>query len=505
MQRSRVSKKKAKFLLSMIVLVLLFPVNSYADRSLERLKSAVIKIHTTAAAPDYFTPWRLLNSDQTSGSGSVLSNNRILTNAHVVADARYIQVQKHDDPKKYLARVAFISHAADLAILSVDDTEFFKDLKYLSLGKLPNPMQELSVYGYPMGGSSLSITKGIMSRVEHQYYAHSGSNLLAGQIDAAINPGNSGGPVIIDNKIVGVVMQSVSGGGAENLGYFVPPSVIRHVLEDAKDGVHDGFVELGFRSQDLESPAMKASLGLNKNQSGVLVAKIYPGSAADGKLKAGDVITHIDNFSVADDHTIEFRRHQRTYFKYAIDQYHVGDVVKVRYVRAGKAYTVKLNAAALRNYGLVRPQVYDQIPEYIIYAGVVFVPLNMNLIKRWGSDWQSEAPLDFLYARNQWRTDEKQELVVALKVLAADVNLGYHDWDQWIIGKVNGVTIKTFQQFSQILHQYRGMHTIFSDDDGYRMVIDHAQALASEDEILQIYRISSAHSPGLFSKIKNKE
>jgi len=505
MQGVRVKKNRMNIVFPVITLVLLFAVDSYADRTLERLKSAVVKIHTTAAAPDYFTPWRLLNSNQTSGSGSVIGNNKILTNAHVVADARYIQVQKHDDPKKYLARVTFISHAADLAILVVDDTSFFKGLKSLSLGKLPNPMQELSVYGYPMGGSSLSITKGIMSRVEHQYYAHSGSNLLAGQIDAAINPGNSGGPVIIDNKIVGVVMQSVSGGGAENLGYFVPPSVIRHVLEDAKDGVRDGFVELGFRSQDLESPAMKASLGLAKNQSGVLIAKVFAGSAADGKLKAGDVITHIDEFSVADDHSIEFRRHQRTYFKYAIDQYHVGDTVTVRYVRAGKAHSVQLTASAQRNYGLVRQQVYDKIPEYVIYGGVVFVPLNMNLIKRWGSDWQSEAPLDFLYARNQWRTDEKQELVVALKILAADVNLGYHDWDSWIIEKINGTAIKNFQQFSQILHQYRGEHTIFSDDSGYRMVIDHAQALASEDEILQIYRIPSSHSPGLYIAKEDKQ
>ena len=65
----------------------------------------------------------------------------------------------------------------------------------------------------------MSITKEL-SRVEQQIYAHAGAFLLAGQIDAAINPGNSGGPVIVDNQIVGVVMQASSGGRAENLGYL---------------------------------------------------------------------------------------------------------------------------------------------------------------------------------------------------------------------------------------------------------------------------------------------
>lgn len=485
--------------LLVVALLMIAAAGASADRSPERLKSAVVKIHTTSAAPDFFTPWRLLNANQSSGSGAVIKGNRILTNAHVVADARYIQAQKHDDPKKYLARVEFVSHAADLAILVVDDPQFFKGLKPLAMGKLPEPLQEVSVYGYPMGGSSLSITQGIMSRVEHQFYAHAGSHLLAGQIDAAINPGNSGGPVIVNNKIVGVVMQANSGGRAENLGYFVPPSVIEHVLQDAADGVNHGFVELGFRSQNLESPAMKSASGIADSQSGILVAKVFPGSAADGKLQPGDVITRIDGFDIADDRSIEFRRHQRTNFKYAIDQYHVGEMVKVHYVRQGKKSTVEIKAeASERSFNLVRAQTFDQSPEYLIYGGVVFVPLNMNLIKRWGRDWQNKAPVEFLNARNLWSSNDKQELVVALKVLAADVNLGYHDWSNWIIDSINDTPIRNFKQFSQLLNQHRGDYVKFSDDSGYRMVIDHAEAAASEADILQLYRIPVSHSAKLF-------
>ena len=87
---------------------------------------------------------------------------------------------------------------------------------------------------------------------------------------------------------------------------------------------------------------------------------------------------------------------------------------------------------------------------------------------------------------------------MALKVLAADVNLGYHDWSNWIIDSFNGKKIQNFQQFTQLLHTDTGTHVDFADKSGYRLVIDSAKARQSEDDILQLYRIPSSTSPGLF-------
>lgn len=489
-----------RFTVSLIfLLVATSTVNAVSDKEIQRLKNAVVKIYTTSAGPDYFTPWRLLNAKQSSGSGAVIAGNRILTNAHVVADARYLQAQKSGLPKKYLARILFISHEADLAILTVDDPEFFSDLRPLAIGKLPQPLQEVSVYGYPFGGNSLSITKGVLSRVEHQFYAHAGSYLLAGQIDAAINPGNSGGPVIVDQKIVGVVMQANTKGTAENLGYFVPPSVINHVMSDSADGKHDGFPDLGFRTQKLESQAMKAAYGIKPSETGALVAKVFEKSPASGLIQTNDVILSIDGFAIADDRSIEFRRNLRTNYKFAIDKYHLGDKVNITLARAGEIKKIELTAGPQRrSYNLVQSEQFDQLPQYYIYGGIVFVPLNMNLIKRWGRGWHNKAPVDFLHARKRWSSNEQQELVVALKVLSADVNLGYHDWKNWVINRVNDQPIRDFQQFCHMLQNTQQDHVIFKNEDGYQMVIDHQQALASEQEILQLYRIPSSHSPGLF-------
>lgn len=469
------------------------------DEDVRAVESSIVKIYTTASAPDYFTPWRFLTPSQSSGSGSVISGNRILTNAHVIADASYVQVQKHNDPNRYTGRVVFVSHASDLAIVTVDEEGFFDDLDALKIGELPEPHEEVYVFGYPMGGRTLSITKGILSRVEQQIYAHSGDFLLAGQIDAAINPGNSGGPVIVDKEIVGVVMQANSGGRAENLGYFVPPDIIRHVLTDSEDGIYDGFPDLGFRTQDLESPAAKEAYGLTRDQSGVLVIKVFEDSPAAGILQENDVVTKIGGFDVAGDSTINVNEFLQTNFKYAIDMQQIGDKIEIEFSRDGKLQKTDLVASKRQqSYSLVKAEAFDEIPEYYIYGGILFVPLNMNLIMRWGPDWNRVAPVDMLEARGEWSSPEKRELVVALQVLAADVNLGYHDLRNWVVDSVNGVPIRDFKHFTEMVHNNELPHVVFRNDNGYQVVVDQADAQSSEQAILDQYRIPSAYSEGLF-------
>ncbi|NQV69958.1 MAG: trypsin-like peptidase domain-containing protein [Pseudohongiella sp.] len=502
--RFRITKTVKQLLANILLPGLLASVSLSAlaqNTEIREIESSVIKIYTTQSAPDYFTPWRLLTPRQSSGSGSVIAGNQILTNAHVVADASYLQAQKHNDPRRYQARVTFISHEADLALITVDEPGFFSDLKALSIGDLPDPLQEVSVYGFPIGGKSLSITKGILSRVEQQVYAHAGSYLLAGQIDAAINPGNSGGPVIVDRQLVGVVMQANSGGRAENLGYFVPPSMIRHVLDDSLDGVHDGFPDLGFRTQTLDSPSAKAAYGLDEDQNGVLIIKIFDGSPAQGILQENDVILQIDEFDIAEDGSIKLSEDVLTDYKHAIDLHHVGESVAISYSRGGRPGTATLEARQARDsYSLVTGEQFDKLPEYYIYGGILFVPLNMNLIKRWGNDWSRTAPVSLLQARNEWSSPDRRQLVVAQQVMASDVNLGYHDWRNWLVDSVNGVQIQDFAHFAELIKRNQQDNIVLENSTGYQLVINHQAAIASEAEILSRYRIPAAYSAGLFEE-----
>ena len=122
----------------------------------------------------------------------------------------------------------------------------------------------------------------------------------------------------------------------------------------------------------------------------------------------------------------------------------------------------------------------------------------MNLIKRWGGDWRKNAPLDFLLFRNEPVTKERQEVVVALRVLPAEVNLGYHSWTSWVIDKVNGQDIKNFQQFVKLVHNNKEEFVVIKDRTGYSMVLDHNLATESRDSILATYRVPHYHSKDLF-------
>jgi S1-C subfamily serine protease len=468
---------------------------SAEEISISGIENSVIKIYATLVEPDYVAPWKLKNPQQVSGSGVIISEHRILTNAHVVANAKYIQLQKYKDPIKYIAEVSFISHEADLAILKVRDSNFFAHTKPLPIGELPKPYQEVAVFGYPMGGESLSITKGILSRVEHQFYAHASSFLLAGQIDAAINSGNSGGPVIADQKIVGIVMQNMDKRQAENIGYFIPPSVIEHVLKDSEDGINDGFPTLDFTIQPLENPSAKSYYGLDAGQNGVLVTQVFADSTANQVLKKNDVILKIDDYQISDDGSVNYTSTLRSHLKHAIDLHYVGDKVQITYVRGSKVNTTFLTAQKHpKHHGLIAPIEFDMPPRYYIYGGILFVPLTNNLLYMMDRNpldvWQSPSEL--------YETKEKHEMVIALQVLTADVNFGYDSMRGWMVDFINGTPVRDFAQFAQLLEQNKNKYVVFEDKNGQQVVINHTQALQSESAIFKNYGVNKRYSDGLF-------
>ena len=284
----------------LICLPIVLPVESHAN-----VQDAVVKIFTTAKYYNYDAPWQVAGYVTSTGSGCIISENRIITNAHVVSNAAYIEVQRNGVPGKFKAEVLAISHEADLALLNVAEPVFFDGVDPIEFGDLPELLDDVSVYGYPEGGDGLGVTRGVVSRIEVTNYVHSRLSFLSLQIDAAINSGNSGGPVIKNGKIIGVAMQSMP--DAENIGYIIPTPIIEHFLTDLQDGVHVGFPGDGVIIQSLENATLRESTGLPKNKTGVYVNQIIPGASADNLLHVGDVIMAVDGHPVANDGSVLLR------------------------------------------------------------------------------------------------------------------------------------------------------------------------------------------------------
>ena len=469
------------------------------------VKEATVKIYAISNSPDYYSPWKMLEMDSGSGSGAIIEKNRVLTCAHIISDHKYIQVQRYGEVQRFNARVVSVSHEADVAILTVDSEKFFENVVPLKFGELPKIQREVLVYGYPAGGDSLSITQGILSRIEHQSYAHSSLYLLAGQIDAAVNPGNSGGPVLVDGRIVGVAMMSYDPDELENTGYMVPAPVIKHFLKDIEDGEHDGIPDIGALFQIMENPDIKRKYKMPQSRTGVLIYGVLPDSSAKGILKKEDILLSINGHPIADDGTVEFRPMERTSYGYYIEILQMGEIINVEYLRKGKIHTAsfKLNRRS-EAFSLVPEEQYDNLPRYFIYGGIVFSPLTKDLINSVGREYEVDEDLLVEYYYN-WPSEIRKEVVVAIQVLAHDINVGYHDLYCWIVKEVNGKEIQDFNEFYSLVNDFSGTYMTFKDKNGWQIVIDHEKAQESHEIILQNYHIPKDRFLGMGKTLQTQE
>ena len=462
------------------------------------VKEAIVKIYTYHSIPDYQSPWSMRGTFNSTGSGCIIKGKRILTNAHVVSDQTFIQVRRNGDSRRYEAKVVSVSHAADVALLSVEDPGFFEGVEPLDLGTLPKAQQEVLVYGFPLGGDTLSITKGVISRIEHQTYTHSSCSFLAVQIDAALNPGNSGGPAIVNDKVVGVAMQGIS--QADNIGYIVPVPIIDHFLDDMEDGRYDGFPSLGVIMQGMENPDLKKKNDMPETQSGMLVVKALRGSPAEGSLQGGDVLISIDGHEIADDGTVEFRPKERTSMSYFIQEKQIGEKIRVGLLRAGKKTEVEVVLGRPMEMDRLIPlEQYDRMPTYFIFGGLIICPLSVNYLKSWGPNWYDTAPEELVgMLGSNFITDEADEVVLVQKVLAADVGRGYQDIANWIVTEVNGQKIKNLRELVQRVDQAGAdSFVIFKNKLGNQVVLRKDKAARSLPKILETYRIQKDRSPDL--------
>jgi S1-C subfamily serine protease len=458
----------------------------YATSSDEAIKSAIVKIYSVHKSYNYLEPWNT-SIHRSSGSGAIIDGNRILTNAHVVANATFIEVKHFGETKRYIAKVLAVSHQVDLALLSVEETEFFEDIVPLEVDSLPEMRQKISIYGFPSGGSALSISDGIVSRVEHFRYKHSGEAFLAVQVDAAINPGNSGGPAISQGKIVGVVMQNIP--SAQNIGYLVPTTIIKHFLDDIKDAKTDGFASLGVVTQNLENAAIQKYYGVKGIASGQLITYITYNENDHG-LHVGDIITAIDGHNIENDGTVEFRKNEFTEYKYFIDQHQMGEEVVLDVVRKGKNLKVPIVLKnSVNELLLVKILQYDKMPTYFIYGGYLFSPLTNNLLSQ-----SKGIPMRLRMYTRQWPSKEREDIVVLIKVLADDSNRGNHHMRFWPVEKVNGTTIHSFKQFVALMRASKNEFITLEDDDGYQVVIDTNASKTHQEMLLKRYNIPRAYS-----------
>ncbi|TXI94701.1 MAG: serine protease, partial [Burkholderiaceae bacterium] len=364
----------ASFFLLVFSLFTLCATPALADNSTKKstdgtanLEKSVIKVFSTLRGPDPFKPWSKAAPQEVTGSGVVIEGKRILTNAHVVEYASQVQIQNGQDGNKMAARVLAIARGIDLALLEVEDPSFFDTHQAVSRSnKLPEITDAVFAYGYPTGGNSLSITKGIVSRIEFVDYDGSVAGLRI-QVDAAINPGNSGGPVIAGDKMIGLAFSGLL--HAQNIGYIIPNEEIELFLKDVADGRYDGKPILLDATQTFENPVLRDFLKLDKNVEGCIVhAPNDLGS--ESVLKEWDVITHIGDSAIDNQCMVKLKPNVRVMFKYKVQQVASKAGLPLTVMRNGKS--LKLNVPVYTGRPHLISDLHGGYPSYFILGPIVF-------------------------------------------------------------------------------------------------------------------------------------
>ncbi len=461
----------------------------------ERLSKSVVKIYVTVQRPDYRMPWQTSRPWQATGSGFVISGRRLLSNAHVVSDAKFIEIQKSGDARRYPARVKYIAHDCDLAMLDVDEKSFFDDTVPVPLSStLPKLDDEVVAVGYPLGGEKLSITRGIVSRIDYSVYVHSGADQhLVLQVDAAINPGNSGGPVFFKDKVVGVAFSGIA--GADNIGYAIPIPVIERFLADIADGKYDGYAELGVAFYHMRNKALRADLKLPPARSGVAICYVDPFGAAKDILKPSDVLLSVDGLVISDDGNVVLDGNS-VEFTELMERKQWGAPVNFGVWRDGAETNVIVpltnppDPFAYRNS-------YDQRARYYIAGGLVFCPLSQEYLRTMGRNFESRNGQQLLYYARYAKPDglykDRDEFVVLMGRLPHEMNAYADQFMNGIVSEVNGMSIRNLKDLKIAFESRHGdFHVIKFENSELSLVMKVAEAKEANAEVLSAYGVPAA-------------
>ncbi len=459
-----------------------------AEISPDKVRKSLVRILCTTQSPDYQTPWNSGRIGRGVGSGFIISNSRIMTNAHVVSNAKFIHVDKDSDSKKYPAEVLFIAHDCDLAILTVKNHDFFSDTEALLIGGIPQMHSNVTAFGYPIGGDRMSVTRGVVSRIEFRTYSHSGlDSHLTVQIDAAINPGNSGGPVIQNEKVIGVAFQGYSVAVAQNTGYMIPVPVINRFLKDIEDGKYDGYVELGIHYLNLQNPSYRQKLNFETHTGvGVVITEVVKAASAGGKLKLGDVLLKIDGHSISSDGHIILDG-EYVQLEEVVERKFHGDKVSFLILRDGKQISVDVELKGAWPYAILANK-YNVRPEFILFAGYLFQPLDRNFLNAYQS---KNLDLNYHYShfvKNELYL-ERPQIIVLSSILPDPINSYSREFVNSIIDEINGVKIKSLRDIANVFSKKSEYYVIKFLNSGKPLVIERSLVAAAQKRIKSQYNV----------------
>lgn len=482
---------------SLLTFVLLVAFASQLSAK-DKVRDSVVKIHVTQKSPDFVRPWTKLTGRKTTGSGAIIAGKRILTNWHVVEYASQIFVQFAESSDKYPAVIVGAAPGMDLALLEMEDEEDLGERPALPIADaLPDIRSTVNAYGYPMGGEDMSVTEGIISRVDFTQYSMDSLGLRI-QVDAALNPGNSGGPAVINGEIIGLVFSRIN--QAENIGYLIPSEEINAFLTDMEDGSYDGKPSIFDAFQSAENKSLRARLKLPKETTGYVVRR--PFRDEDYPLKKWDVVTHIGEHDLDDLGNVKIRDDLRLDFRYLIPSLANDSKIDLTVFREGEE--ISISVPVLLKRPRLLPTLQGTYPRHFILGPMCFTSATQDFASALGRKslgYLTAVKSPLLYRQQDEPEFEGEELVVmSTRMFSHRMIKGYRNAPFGVVSHVNSEPVKSLQQFVELLRDSKEDFLEFEFfGEVETLVFEREKLIDATEGILEDEGIRYQYSKGLAS------
>jgi len=459
------------------------------------LRGALVSVRVTGQDWNWRAPWEKQSPWTRTVSGLVVPGRRILAASTAFGNPLLVEAQKLGSEARTVARVELVDHEGPLALIAVDDPAFWEGLAPLPLDDRAPVEGAATILRWQRTGL-LDSYPGTVRQVRSGRHGLSQTSLLTIDIASTAEGLGESEVVVAGGRVAGLVT-----GRAADTWQAIAAPVLAQFLAGAKAGDWRSFARAGIAWQDLTNPALRASLGLEPDETGIRLTRVLPHGSAGGVLKPGDVVLELGGVKLDPTGYYEHPLYGRMLFALLFtDGRRPGESMPAKVLREGRRLELSLPLRAMRpEQDRVPPYVYGRGPDYVVKGGLVFMELTRPYLASWG-DWTRRAPPRLLVAIDRDPDEDAAEprrLVLLSSVLPDSANLGYQELRDLIVERVNGRAVASLRELREALGAPRGgFHVIdlLSGQGASRIVLDAAEAEAAGERLRAAYGVDRLDS-----------
>ncbi len=482
-----------RFLIINIFLAITFI--STQSEAKTKYEDQVVSLSITYQAYSQYRPWSKTKPMARNAYAVVVDGPLLLTSAQMVANATLIQVEKHGGPAKTPAKIVHVDREVNLALLTVENKEFFEDLKPVSFSK--KLKTDGTVHSVRWKNRQLDISTSRVGRIEVR---KSITGIIEYALLTAITDLSHAGwaePVFSGSKMMGITVSQTK----EKVAYILPSELIQVYIANVKQASgYPGFAALDISWQSNRDPAVAAWLGMKGTPTGIVIQSIPYGSAGYELLQPRDILLSLDNHPIDAEGYYNHPDYGRLKFtNIIIDAHKIGDIIPIQILRNGKVIDSDMELKGhLPDLKLIPSSRPDHAPPYLIAGGLIFRELDYNYLRAPGSDWKNVSNprlVTYWYLGMETQKEEKQKRIIILSnVLADQYNIGYHHLNDLAVDKVNGQQIDSMTDLENAFNEKKdGFHSIefYTNQNRNEVILDAEKFKQATERIISLYNIPS--------------